>query len=98
MQYFIFWFYKSRRVVRFPKNIMKIIYKSKGIFLIIVLILVFIILFCLHSICLWQYCKKKIKETDKLKPINPYKIKYKLENFLIKESKNYIKYIILRYF
>ena len=44
--------------------------------------------------------KKKIKETDKLKPINPYaKSKYKLENFLIKESKKLpIKYIILRYF
>lgn len=44
--------------------------------------------------------KKKIKETDKIKPINPYaKSKYKLENFLINKSKNLpIKYIILRYF
>tara|TARA_B100001057_G_scaffold419434_1_gene439198 strand:- start:635 stop:1627 length:993 start_codon:yes stop_codon:yes gene_type:complete len=43
---------------------------------------------------------KKVYENNKLKPLNPYaKSKYKLENYLIKNSKsNNFKYIILRYF
>ena len=43
---------------------------------------------------------KKAKENDKLSPLNPYALsKMKLEEYLIKSSKNQkIKYIILRYF
>ena len=43
---------------------------------------------------------KKVYENNKLKPLNPYaKSKYKLENYIIKNSKNNnFKYIILRYF
>ena len=43
---------------------------------------------------------EKVYENNKLKPLNPYaKSKYKLENYLIKNSKsNNFKYIILRYF
>ena len=41
-----------------------------------------------------------VKETDELRPINPYaQSKYKIEKFLIENSKNEkIDYIILRYF
>jgi len=43
---------------------------------------------------------KNIRETDNLKPINPYALsKYKIENFLIESSKKQnIHYTILRYF